>query len=443
MMVTSRLTMAAGLLLVLMAGTSSTSVHGQEVLPPPRLVEEPAEAGAPKFSLQDLIGLALQQNPALQQAGVAIDAARGRALQAGLYPNPTVSTTFDELGDRTGPAGVNTLPLVSQEIVTAGKLRLNRAVAGREVDQASLGLLRQRYVLFTVVRQGYFDVLAVQRRIEVLTGLVKLAGQAYETTQTLYKQEQVAKLDVLQFQVELNRFRAELEAARREQTAAWRRLAAAMGAPKLPDSTVSGTLEAAYPEYDFEQARARLLELHPDVQSAKVGVDRAELALKRARVEPIPNLTVGAGYVRQNQNRSDDWTIGLSLPLPLWNRNQGNIQAAQAELLRANLEVSRVQNELLERLASSYGQYAAARERVIRYQAILKDARELFDLANKAYKGGQFEYLRVLQAQRAVEEANLEYLRSLLELWRAASDLAGLLLEEDWPLGPLARPAGT
>jgi cobalt-zinc-cadmium efflux system outer membrane protein len=426
--------MTAAILSLSMAWLSS-QVSGQD-LPPPRPADEPGNADvAPALALSDLIRLSLEQNPALQQAGVAIDAARGRAVQAGLYPNPTVSTIFDELGDRTGPGGVNTLPLVSQEIVTAGKLRLNRAVAGREVDQAFLGLVRQRFVLLTVVRQGYFDVLAAQRRVEVLTELVKLAGQAYETTKTLLKQEQVAKLDLLQFQVELNRFRAELEAARREQTAAWRRLVAAIGVPKLPDSTVSGSLEAVYPEYDFEQARGRLLELHPDIQSARVGVDRAELALKRARVEPIPNITVGAGYVRQNQNRSDDWTISMSVPVPLWNRNQGNIQAAQAEFVRANLEVSRVQNELLERLAGSYGQYAAARERVIRYQAILKDARELFDLANKAYKGGQFEYLRVLQAQRAVQETNLEYLRARLELWRAASDLAGLLLEEDWAPG--------
>src|SRR5262249_32373760 len=86
-----------------------------------------------------------------------------------------------------------------------------------------------------------------------------------------------------------------------------------------------------------------------------------------------------------------------------------------------------------DRLATAFGIYASARQRAERYRkAILPKARETYQLSLKAYQGGQFEYLRVLQAQRSVAEANLEYVRSLGELWRSASEIAGLLLEEDW-----------
>jgi cobalt-zinc-cadmium efflux system outer membrane protein len=162
--------------------------------------------------------------------------------------------------------------------------------------------------------------------------------------------------------------------------------------------------------------------------------------LKRATVEPIPNVTVGAGYVRQNQNQSNDWVIGASLPVPLWNRNQGNILAAKGQLGEAVSEVGRVQNDIVGRLATSFAAYAAARKRAERYRAaIIPKAEQSLQLSLKAYQGGQFEYLRVLQAQRAVAEARLEYVRSLGEMWRAASEIAGLMLEDQWPVVPPER----
>jgi cobalt-zinc-cadmium efflux system outer membrane protein len=180
--------------------------------------------------------------------------------------------------------------------------------------------------------------------------------------------------------------------------------------------------------------RNHLLETHPDVRSARLGVERAQLLLKRAQVEAIPNPTVGASYIRQYENRSHDLGISVSVPVPVWNRNQGNIQAAQAQVGEAVQQVRRVENDLTERLATAFGAYASARQRAERYRtAILPKTRETYQLSLKAYQGGQFEYLRVLQAQRSVAEANLEYVRSLSELWRSASEIAGLLLEENWP----------
>ncbi|MBI2806349.1 MAG: TolC family protein [Planctomycetes bacterium] len=99
----------------------------------------PGPAVPRTWTLHDLIDLGLRQNPALAQAGFDIQAAQGKARQAGLYPNPTLSFSADELGDRTGPGGILT-PAVSQEIVLGGKLKLSRAVAQREVDQATLAL---------------------------------------------------------------------------------------------------------------------------------------------------------------------------------------------------------------------------------------------------------------------------------------------------------------
>lgn len=408
-------------------------VGAVETLPKPRQVPSVADA-QPTVTLNDLIQLGLERNPRLAQVGFSIDSARGKALQAGLYPNPTVSATFDELGDRQGPGGINTIPLVSQEIVTAGKLRLSRSAANREVDQATLNLVSQRYMLLAGVRQSYFEVLMLQRRIEILDDLVKLAEQSVENTRKLLEAKEVARLDLVQLEVDLERFRAEREATVCELPSAFRRLAAVVGVHSLPTARLAGSLDAPLPDYHLDRAQHFVLSEHPELRSAQVGVERAQVLLRRAQVEPIPNVTVGAGYVRQNQNRSDDWTIGVSVPVPLWNRNQGNIIAAQAQVSEAVQEVGRVENDLVERLATAFRDYAAAQQRAERYRtAILPRARETYELSLKAYKGGQFEYLRVLEAQRSVAQANLEYVRALGEAWKAAGAISGLTLEDHWP----------
>lgn len=394
----------------------------------------PAPVAPPAVGLDELIQVGLAQNPRLSRSAFAIDTARGRALQAGLYPNPTVSATLDELGDRTGPGGVNTLPLVSQEIVTGGKLKLSRAAATKEVDQATLNLMAQRYGLMGNIRQAYFEVVTLQRRVEILGDLVKLAEKSAEQTQKLLDAKQVARLDLVQLEVELERLRAEEEATRRELPAAYRRLAAVVGVSKLPIASVTGTLDAPLPPYELERVQQVVLEVHPELQSARVGIEKAQLQLRRAEVEPIPNVTVGAGYVRQNQNRSNDWTIGVSVPIPAWNRNQGNIAAARAHVGQAVQEVGLVENELVERLATAFRDFYSARQRAERYRtSILPKAQETYELSVKAYKGGQFEYLRVLEAQRSVTQARLEAIRALGEAWKAAGVISGLTLEEQWP----------
>ncbi len=408
---------------------SVATARAPAATPPPAIRSRP-------LALDDLIQTALARNPRLGRAAFAIDAARGRYTQAGLYPNPVFAFTADELGDRTGPSGILS-PQLSQEIVRGGKLRLSQAVAAKEVDQASLTLLAERYALVGTVRANFYEVLALQQRAAILSDLVKLADQAVELGRKSFEAKQVARLDLVQLEVEAERFRADAESVERELPAAFRRLSAAAGDPRLPLASVVGTLDATLPEYDLEQTKESVLAFHPEVRAVKVGIERSQAALRRAQAEPIPNVTVSSGYTRQNQNRSNDWAVGVSVPLPVWNRNQGNIRTAQAEVGAAVLDVARVENDLTERLAAAFRTYTAAKQRAGRYNsAILPRAEETYDLSVKAFKGGQFEYLRVLQAQRAVAEARLEYNRALGEGWRAAGEISGFLLEEVWPALP-------
>jgi cobalt-zinc-cadmium efflux system outer membrane protein len=398
----------------------------------------PLEQSQPAV-VDEFVELAVTRNPRLARATIAIDAARGRYLQAGLYPNPELAVNWDEIGDRQDGRGILTAPKLTQTIVTGKKLSLSQTVAAREVDQATLELIGERYAVVAAVRAAFYEAYTLQRRYEVLGELLKLADEAVANGKTLLEGKQIARLDMVQLEVQQQQFRAELQAVKEELPAAYRRLASVTGQNGLHVPGVVGTFDGL-PAYDLEQTRAAVLASHPDVRTARVGVDRAQAAVRRAEAEPIPNVSVYAGYIRQYENKSHDGAAGLSMPIPVWNRNQGNIRAAKAELGMAIQSVGRVENELVGRVAAAFQTYAAARRRADLYRVeILPRATETYELSMKAFQGGQFEYLRVIQAQRAVAEAKLELNKSLGDAWRSAAELSGLLLEESWP-GTLATP---
>ncbi|NBO93095.1 MAG: TolC family protein [Planctomycetia bacterium] len=394
------------------------------------------------YDLDILTQMMLQSDPRLAQAALAVQVAAGRAVQAGLYPNPVAGFSADELFDRTGPGGILT-PSITQEIVTGNKLGLAQSAAERERQKAELEVQSVRFRRTGAVRSAYYDLLALQRRLEMLGELTRLADESLQSGERLLKAGQNSRLDVVQLEVEKERYVAEREAVNRELPAAFRRLAAAVGVPDLPMRPLAGRLDTELPSYILDTARTFIAANHPEVLAAKKGVERAQYLLDRARVEPKPNITLMAGYTYQGQNRSNDMSVGVSLPVPIWNRNQGNIAVAQAELGDAIQHVGRAQTELTDQLGEAFAAYASAKRRAELYrERLLPRAREGFELSLKGYKANQFDYLRVLEAQRALAQADLETIRSLGDAWKAAANLSALLLEENWPLKPSTNTPG-
>jgi cobalt-zinc-cadmium efflux system outer membrane protein len=391
--------------------------------------------------VDEFVRFAVERNPRLGKAFFAINAAQGHYVQAGLYPNPELAISDEELGDRTGPGGILTVPRLTQTIVTGKKLSLSQAVVAREVDQATLSLMAERYAVVGAVRMAYCDLYALERRIEALDELVRLAKEAVANGKALLDNKQIARLDLLQLEVELEKFRADAEAARKELPAARNALSAVAGDARLPVGLLTNLPFQTVPDYDLDETRELVLATHPEARVARVGVERAQAAIRRAQAEPIPNVTVFAGYIRQYENKSHDIGLGMNAPIPVWNRNQGNIRAAQAELGVATQEIGRVENDLAGRVANAARALASAQRRAEAYRVdILPRAEETYDLSLKAFKGGQFEYLRVIQAQRSVAEARLAYNTALGQAWKAAAELSGLLLEEVWPPPPVTLP---
>lgn len=400
--------------------------------PPAVDPDEPLPLPAPEsaegsLSLGEIEEIAQIHNPTLAQAEAAITGAEGRYIQGGLYPNPQVGYQASEVGN-DGKAGQQGA-YVSQTFVTGGKLELNQHTAAREIEARQQNLESQRQRVLTSVRIGFYDVLNAQRAVSLSEQLVKISEEGVKTAQALFDAKQAGRVDLLQAKIELNSARVLLRNATNRQSAAWQQLAAVLGQPDRPLERVGGELEPALEELGTDAVMARIMSASPELQAANAEVLRAQAALRRAEVEPIPDIQTQTGVQYDYSTQFAVVGLQVGVNLPIFNRNEGNIQTAYAEMMAAQREVDRLQLDLKNRLASVMEDYQNATYEVERYSSeILPDSKDSLELITAGYTQGEFDYNRLLLSQRTYFQNNIAYLAALREWWTAKLQIDGLLL---------------
>lgn len=427
---------------VILAAEASSG-HSQTVSDRAPHPETIAPGAANSFGLESLEQLALERNPTLVQAGAQVTISRGAALQAGLYPNPTAGYIAEQIGAEGTPGELQGL-FVEQEIVTGGKLELSRSKYAQEARQAQLQVAAQRYRVLYGVKVAYFEVLASQRRVEVER---ELQANAQETAKTLRELENVGqanRADVVQSKLELNRSQTQLSVAETRLQGKLEELAAVIGAPEQPLGTLQGVLELdADHGIDRNTVLANILTCSPEILFARAEVVRDRIAVDRERVEPIPNVNLRAasGYNFETDNTTAGVEVGLRLPL--WDKNQGTILQAQAELGRAQAEVGRVELTLRQRFAEAFTEYEAARVSALTYQnELLPQAAEVQKLYREAFEQRRAAWPQVLVAQRDYYSLYEEYLSTLVAARRAEASLSTFLLTGGLEQPPEPTPQG-
>ncbi|HZQ92513.1 MAG TPA: TolC family protein [Terriglobales bacterium] len=403
----------------------------------------PGPPQGPALSLAALEEMAAANNPTLKQAAAEVRAAEGRKQQAGLYPNPTVGYTGEEIAGGPSRAGQQGF-FVQQEIVLGGKLGLSRSVFEKERQQALAEAQEQQIRVLNNVRLLFYQALAAQQLVELRRNLSKLAADAVETSHQLFNIGQADQPDVLQAEVEGEQAQLAVTFAEQDQVRVWKSLAATIGRPDLPLARLEGDLEQV-PAITDEWLDA-ILRDSPAVRIAELGVARAETALTRARREPVPNLLLRGGLQQNRELReSTGRPVGLQgfaeigVQVPLFNRNQGNVAAAQADLERSRLEVQRTRLLLRERAAPFFQNYLTARAAVERYRGqMLPRAQKAYELYLKKHQQMAAAYPQVLIAQRTLFQLQTDYIAALENLWTNSLALKGFLLTDG--LEAPARP---
>ena len=390
----------------------------------------------PPLTLAELEAMALRLNPTLAQAEAQVEAARGRALQAGLWPNPTMGYTAEEVSRsptiRGGEHGI----FIEQVIPLGGKLRLRREMFEREADEAIALGEGQRLRVLNAVRALFYEALVAQRRVEIREHLAAVTAEAVGVSRQLLNVGAADRPDLLEVSVEAQQASVRLLEARNRHRQVWRRLAQAVGDPALEPRPLAGELDPAIPDLDDESVLASLLADSPELGAARAAVARAEATLARARKEPVPDLVLRGGP-RYNRELLDpgprpvgwELTADVGLTVPLFDRNQGGIRAAEAELTRAHAGVRRVELALRARFADVFERYATALSATRAYRDdIVPLAEEAHELFLARYQEMAAAYPQVLIAERTRLQVTEQYLDALADGLQAAVLLQGFLL---------------
>lgn len=390
----------------------------------------------PALKLDDLEQMALSRNPTFLQVNADIRAAEAAKKQAGLYPNPTVGYYGDEIRGgsfRSGKEGA----FISQTIILGGKLGAARQTAEQQRLQAVTNAEAQRDRVLSSVRSLYYEVLAAQRLVQVRGRLLSLAKDAVETSHQLGNVGQADRPDILQAEVEAEQADLDLASAKQDYQTLWQTLAATAGNPDLPLSRLDGDLENI-PQLDQQEWLTKMLNDSPQIKYAQQEVDRAKAFLNEAKKAPIPDLQITANLSQDNEPleplTARTGIVGgaqVGVQLPLFNRNQGNVEKAKADLDRSQAEVQRVQLDLRRQTSMLFHDYATARVAAERYRdSMLPRAQKAYELYRANYQNMAAAYPQVLIAQRTLFQLQVDYIHALETVWMSALQIQGYGLSD-------------
>jgi outer membrane protein, heavy metal efflux system len=338
----------------------------QSFYPPPQPtavspVEPPGEPTG-VLTLRQALALALLRNPELASAAWEVRAGEARTLQAGLLPNPEFEVEVENFagsGEFRGFDAAETTLALSQVIELGGKRLRQVRVAALERDVAAWDYEAKRVDVFTMTTKAFVDVLSAQAKLALNEELVRLADQVLRTVAARVQAGQVTPIEETRARVALSTSRIALERAGRELQAARERLAAAWGSTAPAFDRVEGALERITPIPSAEHL-ARRISQNPDIARWVAELAQRHAAVELQEAQRIPNVTANGGVRRHNETHDTALVMLLSIPLPVFDRNQGAILEARYQLAKAGEELRTAEVRVLTDLAATYAELSSA-----------------------------------------------------------------------------------
>jgi cobalt-zinc-cadmium efflux system outer membrane protein len=407
---------------LLLAGASESPVSLPAAQPLVLVSDEAPEPEGDALTLTGAVRRALRFSPAVHAVALEIDAKRGEALQAGLRPNPELGGWSWNVGEEPQEEALD----VSQLFELGGKRLKRMRAAELDVGVAAWDYEAARLRVTSNTAQSFVDVLASQDRIKILAELQTVA-ETFSGTVSVRVQTVGANLvDVKRADIEVTRANAQLNEEKAVLAVAKRRLANNWGSRNADFSVAEGKLTSTDHIPSAEQISG-YLDSNPDVARWSEEMVRREAVLDLEQAKAIPDLTLTAGARRVESSDDTGAVLQLSVPLPLFNRNQGDIAAAQSRILKGEHESAAARVEVNAIFLEAYSRLAASSERLKALEKeILPSTQEVYDATNRGYSAGGFDLLNVLEAQRTLYATRLEIVNARAEFQRAKVQIEAL-----------------
>ncbi|MBL4699773.1 MAG: TolC family protein [Phycisphaeraceae bacterium] len=383
-------------------------------------------------TLKQALDLGLLHDPSLHVQRLHKEALQARAQQAGSWSNPELEAEFENFagsGESSGTKILETTISLAQTFPLGHDLAYMQQVAGHQVQLAIWDQQAARVALLTTVTQRYVQALASQKRLQQATHNLQLAQQVQSLTQKRVDAGVSPSVELMRAAVQIAHVNVQLKQAQRQKQAAYQQLALSWGQCDVTFDNLNGDLEslAALP------SMAQLIqgiEKNPMIARWAVEISKRQAQFQLAKAQGIPDITGRLGY-RQSNDRGDQALVfGVSLPLPLFNRNQGEQLAARLgsqssvyEKRIAVLQLQQTLNQAYTQLATAHDMATALRDDA------LPMARKTFEMTRQTYQRGDVKFIDVIDAEQILNQLQTQYLDALTQYHEAVAWIEGLICQ--------------
>ena len=391
----------AVLMIVMVAGMSGA--------PMPPFAQ--AKEQTPTFDLDHIINLALERNPTIAGALSVIEQNEGKRIEAGAYPNPTIGaqTANAALRDPTNGTRLTEYSMtVHQTVEWPGMRAARQDAAAAGLAGATVGLDEAKLNLIAEVKGTFYELLLAERTVDLLQQNLEIVQEVARIVKARVRSGEGPQFESVKAEVEVLKAKQEMTKAK---NAVRVKLVAL-------DTLTSGALGSRYKvQGDFRSLRDRLdpeqmvtrdLSQHPILKRQGKLIEQAESTVSKERQARVPNVTLFGGYAREVGREAV--VGGLSLPTPLWYRQQGHIATALGTQRKEEAELIRARNDLARAINQHTREAETAQDQILVYEeGLLKQAQEALRIAQLSFRQGASSLLDVLDAQRVQRQITVDY----------------------------------
>ncbi|HEX7318534.1 MAG TPA: TolC family protein [Pyrinomonadaceae bacterium] len=389
-------------------------------------------------SSADLVRRALASNGELAAARLEVERARARVRQAGLRPNPTLD--FEQTTGRlTGSPGEGETSVgVSLPVELGGRRRRRIELARAELEAVEAEVADRERRLAGEVLVAHAEALAALRELEITEGLTDIDLQTTKFVQARVNEGESAPIELSLLRVEVERLRSRRALVEGRLQSALLRLKGLAGIPveeplRLREAIAGPTLRE--PPASLEAAVDIALRTRPDLRLARLNEEVAQAGLRLARAQGSPDLTASVRYTRERSvfddtpvgplsDRDRLLTVGVSVGIPVFNKNQGAKEEAAAAIAQARTRREFLEQVVRSEVASAYARYEAAGRAVRTFETgVIGSSNANVNSIRAAYQLGEYRVTDLLAEQRRLLDSQKEFTEALTERYRALADL--------------------
>lgn len=383
-------------------------------------------SGAPTYRLSTIVEMALARNPVVSSAEGDIEQHRGQQTAAGAYPNPTVmgNAGYGEIRD-TGRADIRESLnresifeynfIVGQPVEWPAMRSARKRVADAGLATANAGMSEIRLNLTTQVKVAFYDLLLAQQDAALAQQNLEIVEGVGKIVKARVKSGEAPQFELIKAEVEI--LKAKQLLVRAENVVRVNRVVVdtLTGGGLGPSYVVQGDFSNMSRELRIDRLMSRMAQEHPTIQRLLQSVQQSDWRIEFERQSRVPNVTFNGSYWREIGREAVQG--GLSIPVPVWYRRQGEIAASLGTKRREEAELLRARNELARGVHQHYQDARTTAELIDVFdRGLLKQAQEALRLAQFSFQQGASSLLEVFDAQRVQRQIQMDYAQARYEL---------------------------